>query len=80
MYIHAILNIVVAMGVATIKATLVGLYFMHLRWDRPFNAIILVGSLLFLGIFLGFALLDTGEYQENMYTDSATLEAQGLTD
>ena len=74
------LNIVVAMGVATIKASLVGLYFMLLRWDRPFNAIILVGSLLFLGIFLGFALLDTGEYQENLYTDSATLEAQGLTD
>lgn len=74
------LNIVVAMGVATIKASLVGLYFMHLRWDKPFNAIILVGSLLFLGIFLGFSLLDTGEYQENLITDDAIIEAQGLKD
>ena len=74
------LNIVVAMGVATIKATLVGLYFMHLRWDRPFNAIILVGSLLFLGIFLGFTLLDTGEYQEDLVIDTAIIEEQGLSD
>ena len=73
-------NIVVAIGVATIKACLVGLYFMHLRWDKPFNAIILVASLLFLGIFLGFALLDTGEYQENLISDPQVLEKQGRTD
>ena len=64
------------MGVATIKAILVSLYFMHLRWDRPFNAIILVGSFLFLGIFLGFALLDTGEYKENLIVDPTILETQ----
>ena len=70
------LNIMVAMGVATIKAILVSLYFMHLRWDRPFNAIILVGSFLFLGIFLGFALLDTGEYKEYLIVDPTILETQ----
>ena len=70
------LNIIVAMGVATIKATLVSLYFMHLRWDRPFNAIILVGSFLFLGIFLGFALLETGEYKEYLIVDPTILETQ----
>ncbi|MEE2889678.1 MAG: cytochrome C oxidase subunit IV family protein [Planctomycetota bacterium] len=63
------LNVVVAMGVATIKASLVSLYFMHLRWDRPYNAIIFVGSLLFLGIFLGFALLDTAEYNPSLIDD-----------
>ncbi|OUU24530.1 MAG: hypothetical protein CBC13_03285 [Planctomycetia bacterium TMED53] len=73
-------NIIVAMGVATIKATLVGLYFMHLRWDKPFNAIILVGSLLFLGIMLGFTLLDTGEYQENLIITDVVIQEQGLTD
>ena len=57
------MNVVVAMGVATLKASLVALYFMHLRWDRPFNAVIFVGSLFLLGLFLGFALLDTGEYK-----------------
>ncbi|MDE0960036.1 MAG: cytochrome C oxidase subunit IV family protein [Planctomycetota bacterium] len=63
------MNVVVAMGVATIKATLVSLYFMHLRWDRPFNAVIFVGSLFLLGLFLGFALLDTGEYKEAILDD-----------
>lgn len=63
------LNIIVAMAVATVKASLVGLYFMHLRWDRPFNSIIFVGSLVLLGLFLGFALLDTGEYAENILDD-----------
>jgi cytochrome c oxidase subunit 4 len=63
------LNVVVAMGVATIKGSLVALYFMHLRWDRPYNAIIFVASLLFLGVFLGFALLDTAEYNPSLIDD-----------
>jgi hypothetical protein len=42
---------------------------MHLRWDRPFNAVIFVGSLFLLGLFLGFALLDTGEYKEVILDD-----------
>ena len=57
------------MGVATIKGSLVALYFMHLRWDRPYNAIIFVASLLFLGVFLGFALLDTAEYNPSLIDD-----------
>lgn len=51
-------NVVVALVIATIKATLVALFFMHLRWDRPVNAIIAVAGFLFLGIFLTFDLLD----------------------
>ena len=30
-------NMPIAMGVAVVKATIVALVFMHLRWDRPFN-------------------------------------------
>lgn len=45
-------NVVVALGIATIKASLVGLFFMHLIHDRPMNSIIMVGSFVFLGIFL----------------------------
>jgi hypothetical protein len=50
---------------------------MHLRWDKPFNGLILVGSFLFLGIFIGFALLDTKEYQHElvpMYEKPGQLE------
>ena len=52
-------NIAIALGIATVKATLVALFFMHLRWDKKVNAIICVGGFLFLGIFLTFDLLDT---------------------
>jgi cytochrome c oxidase subunit IV len=57
-------NIIIAMFIATIKATLVALFFMHLRHDKPLNAIIFVSSLIFLGIFLGFSLIDVGSRAE----------------
>ena len=56
-------------SIAFVKVWFIASFFMHLRWDRPYNAIILVGSLLFLGIFLGFALLDTGEYNPSLIDD-----------
>jgi cytochrome c oxidase subunit 4 len=51
-------NIVIALSIATIKAILVALFFMHLRWEKSVNAIICVAGFLFLGIFLMFDLLD----------------------
>ncbi len=56
------LNIAVALLIAAVKATLVALYFMHLRWDKPFNAIAFVGSILFVALFMAFALLDAHAY------------------
>lgn len=60
------LNIWIALGIASIKAFLVALFFMHLKWDRPFNAIVLVGAIFFLVLFLGLALLDTMHYQKDL--------------
>ncbi|MDP7004734.1 MAG: cytochrome C oxidase subunit IV family protein [Phycisphaerales bacterium] len=57
------LGIIMALLVATVKATFVGLYFMHLRWDRPFLGFVFVGSFLFVVLFIGLALTDTMEYQ-----------------
>ncbi len=51
-------NVVVALAIATIKATLVALIFMHLRWDKPLNAIIAASGFLFLGLLLMFCLTD----------------------
>jgi cytochrome c oxidase subunit 4 len=51
-------NVVVALIIATIKASLVALFFMHLRWEKPVNSIIAVAGFLFLGIFLMFDLID----------------------
>jgi len=52
------LNVVIALGIATIKASLVALFFMHLRHDKPVNAVIACAGFLFLGLFLLFTFLD----------------------
>lgn len=51
-------NVVIALAIASVKATLVALFFMHLIWDKPVNAIIAIAAFLFLGIFLMFDFLD----------------------
>src|SRR4051812_449759 len=56
-------NIWVALLVAAIKGSLVALFFMHLRWDSPFNGLILVAALFFVALFIGIALLDAHSYQ-----------------
>ncbi len=60
------LNLVVAMIIASVKGTLVALYFMHLRYDKPFNSVVLVSSIFFLALFLGLALLDTLHYRADL--------------
>jgi len=57
------MGIITALFVATVKATIVGLYFMHLRWDRPFIGFIFVGSILFVVLFICIALTDSIAYQ-----------------
>jgi cytochrome c oxidase subunit 4 len=59
-------NLWIALLIATVKATLVALYFMHLRYDRPFNAVILIAVLMFAVLFCGLTLLDTKEYQPDV--------------
>ena len=49
--------------IATVKASLVALYFMHLRYDHPFNGLVLVAGLGFLALFIGIVLLDSTQYQ-----------------
>jgi cytochrome c oxidase subunit IV len=51
-------NVVIALAIATMKACIVALFFMHLIHDRPVNGIIAVTGFLFLGIFLMFDFLD----------------------
>lgn len=56
-------NIYIAIGIAVVKATLVSLFFMHLRWDRPFNLMVLVGSMLFVVLMMIFCMMDVGQYE-----------------
>ncbi len=52
-------SIIVAMGIAIFKATLVAAFFMNLYWDDQFNTLLLVASLAFFALLVGFTLLDT---------------------
>ena len=57
-------NTAIAVLIATVKASLVAVFFMHLRHDKPFNALVFVGGLLFLSFLFLFTLTDTGSRGE----------------
>ena len=48
----------VSLGIASVKATLVAAYFMHLRYDKSFNGLVFIASLLFVALFLALTLMD----------------------
>ncbi|MET0343854.1 MAG: cytochrome C oxidase subunit IV family protein [Polyangiales bacterium] len=64
-------NFFIAVVVATIKASLVAMFFMHLKDDNRFNVLIFVGSLLFMGVFFIYTMNDTqhrGQWDESYGT------------
>lgn len=56
-------NIVLALSIAGLKATLVALYFMHLRYEGRFQAVVLATALFFAVLLVGFVVFDTTQYQ-----------------
>ena len=56
-------NLIVAMIIATVKALLVCTFFMHLLWDKKFNLVLFLTSVLFLILFLSMTTADRGETQ-----------------
>lgn len=60
------LEIWISLGIATVKASLVAAYFMHLRYDNPLHAVLFAFGLLFVALFVGFTLLDTHQYQPDL--------------
>jgi len=59
-------EIVISLGIALIKSTLVAAYFMHLRYDNPLYALIFGFGLLLVALFIGLILMDTTEYQHQL--------------
>ena len=53
-----ILNAVLALAIASMKAVLVFSVFMGLRWDRGYNIMLMTGSFLFIGVFFLFTIVD----------------------
>jgi len=52
-------NLIVAMAVAAVKATLVLLFFMHLKYDNKLYTFAFLISVAFLAVFIIFTMLDT---------------------
>jgi cytochrome c oxidase subunit 4 len=67
-------NIWVALLIAVIKGSLVLMYFMHLRWDSPFNGLVVISALFFVALFIGLALLDSHSYQPQLKPTPMALE------
>lgn len=63
------INLGIAMLIATIKVSLVVLYFMHLRYDRLFNTVIFLAAVLGAILFVGFSLMDRGQYEQDVIWD-----------
>ena len=53
-----VLNVFIALGVATVKAYFVLAYFMHLKWDSVMNRVLIGSSFFFLALLAIFVFLD----------------------
>ena len=65
-----------SLAIATVKAGLVIAFFMHLLWDKPLNMIIILSSLIFVSLFLGFTMMDAQGYRENLIMTPTLDESQ----
>lgn len=58
-------ELIVSLFIATVKASLVILFFMHMLHDKPLNAIVFLSSFIFVALFLGFTLMDAHGYKDS---------------
>jgi cytochrome c oxidase subunit 4 len=56
------LDIPITLTIATAKALLVAVIFMHLQHDKLFNSTLIIGATLFLVLFIGMVVLDSQQY------------------
>ncbi len=60
------MELIISLFIATIKAALVILFFMHMLHDKPLNAIIFLSSFVFVALFIGFTLMDVHAYKDSV--------------
>lgn len=76
------MNMLVAMLVATVKASFVCAFFMQLKYDEKLNTIIFVFGLIFVALFFLFTLLDVfsrgflDPRQDNLYMQQEAMQKQ----
>jgi len=59
-------NVVLALAIAGLKASLVAMFFMHLKYESRFQAVVFVAGLFFVALFVGFVVFDTTQYQPDL--------------
>jgi cytochrome c oxidase subunit 4 len=60
------LNIVLALAIAVAKAALVAAFFMHLKYERPFQTVVFVTAAFFAAVLVGLVVFDTVQYQPDV--------------
>lgn len=63
-------NLVVAILIATVKASLVAAVFMHLWYDNKFYMMIFISALFFLAVFIVLTMFDTMR-RSDIYRETA---------
>lgn len=53
------MNLIMVIFIASLKASLVVMFFMHLRWDNKFNLLIFIATIFFISVFFAYTLNDT---------------------
>ncbi|MFK7739472.1 MAG: cytochrome C oxidase subunit IV family protein [Planctomycetota bacterium] len=71
------LNMLIAMGIASVKAALVIAFFMHVKWDTAINKIVFLSSFLFLSLLFIFTLADqlTRRLDHELHTMKAPVDS-----
>jgi len=59
-------NIVLALAIATAKAVLVAAFFMHLRYQRPFQTLVFASAVFLAVVLVGAVALDSLAYQPDV--------------
>lgn len=60
------IDLSISMLIATIKATLVAVFFMHLSHDKGINRVVFLSAIIFAGLFLAVVLGDGDHYQQTI--------------
>jgi cytochrome c oxidase subunit 4 len=71
-------NLVIAMLIAAAKASLVALFFMHLRYDNKLYMVIFVAAVTFLAIFIILTMFDTLERDDIYEIRAQPIERQAV--
>ena len=73
-------GLLLALVIATVKGTLVALYFMHLAEHQGANRLIIGVSVLFVALLIGFSLMDTATRQPLSNAQGSRLSDMPVTE